>query len=118
MADEEEMMLDEVDERELQERFTMGRNGDIFVCPFQCDYCHFRNVQGRSPGAGPKDDRFLKTIRRAILDSLWAREASTVKSNLRELKFVLRGAKEMGVTCDPLQVCRGPYPVRDDWGML
>ena len=36
----------EGDEDELQddvetEKFTHARNGDNFMCPFQCDLCHF-----------------------------------------------------------------------------
>ena len=60
-------------------RFLTGRAGDMYMVPFQCPLCHFRNLRGRNPMflSGP-DRKLLAFIERAILDSLWAREPSTV----------------------------------------
>jgi hypothetical protein len=33
-------------------RFGEARPGDHLFCPFQCELCHFRNIQGRSPMMG------------------------------------------------------------------
>jgi hypothetical protein len=41
-----------------------------------------------------------------------------VGGNLQKLKDVMQGSDELGVTCDPLQASRGPYPVPNEWGML
>ena len=27
-----------------KDRYQRGRDGDSWVCPFQCELCHFRNV--------------------------------------------------------------------------
>ena len=65
------------------DRFMEARNGDHLMCPFQCDECHFWNIQGQGPDEDSwKDRRLLMCIRRASLDALWAREPSTVAANL------------------------------------
>jgi hypothetical protein len=44
---------------------NQARDGDHLMCPFQCDVCHFRNIQGRSPGGDHRDKLFMMCIRRA-----------------------------------------------------
>jgi hypothetical protein len=62
-----------------EKRFIVGRNGDHLMCPYQCDLCHFRNIQKREPLFGNRKDRLLlQCIRRASLDAFWAQEPSTV----------------------------------------
>jgi hypothetical protein len=56
------------------DRFRKARDGDHLMCPFQCDVCHFRNIQGRSPSEDHHDKLFMLCIRRANLDALWSRE--------------------------------------------
>jgi hypothetical protein len=34
------------------ERFVVARAGDHLMVQFQCDVCHFRNIQRRSPEPG------------------------------------------------------------------
>jgi hypothetical protein len=51
------------------DRFKCARDGDHLMCPFQCDHCHFYNIQNRRPGAKVQDDVFLICIRRANLDA-------------------------------------------------
>jgi hypothetical protein len=36
------------------DRFRVGRDGDHLLCPFQCDLCHFQNIQRRLPGSDPE----------------------------------------------------------------
>jgi hypothetical protein len=36
----------EVLEDDDPNRFKCGREGDHLMCPFQCDLCHFHNIQG------------------------------------------------------------------------
>ena len=69
---------------EEQSRHKHARDGDHLLTPFQCDTCHFRNLQGRNPSPlDPKDDLLLCCIRRANLDAVWGRESHTVESFLR-----------------------------------
>ena len=91
-------------------RFKEARDGDHFLCPFQCDSCSFFNVQGRFERDNSEPDRLLMVcIRRANLDAFWSRERSTVDKNLRELK----GLQSLGETIGlhrPLPN-RGPFPI-------
>ena len=51
--------------------------------PFECDLCQFVNMNHRYPVPGDSlDDLTLISIRRALLDAVWAREPSTVQGNL------------------------------------
>ena len=90
------------------------------MCPFQCDMCHFRNTQGKDPSAASKGhDLLLTGIRRANLDAFWARKASTVTSNLREVRRLVKTALKMEVDHPVGQkFWRGPCPLQDDWGMF
>ena len=99
-------------------RFVIGRNGDHLLCPFQCDLCHFRNVLGRDPVAGKAEDfRVQVLIRRAILDSFWARESGTVSKNLTTARKAVRIARSLGLPpCRPFGPM-GPFPLDDTFGM-
>jgi hypothetical protein len=62
-------------------RFEVARPGDHLLCPFQCELCLFRNIQGRLPlfGEGKLSDVvLLRALRRANLDAFWSREPNTV----------------------------------------
>jgi hypothetical protein len=96
----------------------VGGDGNHLLRLFQCDLCHFQNIQQRQlPGSDPQDKFFEVYIRRANLDALWAREASTVESNQREGKHVRKAAETFGVNHQWDQV-PGPYRVDDTWGMF
>jgi hypothetical protein len=90
------------------------------MTPFQCDLCHFRNIQGSDPseelvGHGA----LLAAIRRANLDAFWARRPNTVGSNLYEMWRMVKTAVKMEVLYPVGQrFLRGPCPLRDDWGMF
>ncbi len=86
------------------------------LSPFQCDLCHFRNIQKRDPLFGHrKDILLLQCIRRASLDAFWAREPSTVRANLRGAKRLEEIGDTLGMraVCPPL----GPYSDEDTFGM-
>jgi len=69
-----------VDEKDAG-RLLKARAGDHFMCQFQGDLCHFRNIQRRDPVIrNVKDSLSLRCIRRANLDAMWAREPTTEKS--------------------------------------
>jgi hypothetical protein len=108
--------LDDLDDDD-PDRFRVARDGDHLMCPFQCDECHFWNVHKvQSNEAGdPKDRLFLLAVRRAILDSFWARESATVEANAREARRYVFEASLMGIV-RPYPV-RGPFPMKDEWGM-
>jgi hypothetical protein len=103
-----------VDDKDT-ERFMVARDGDHFMCMFQCDVCHFRNIQRRSPREGLMKDRFsLHCIRRANLDAMWARAPSTVTNNTRQVQKLVENGKELEYAIGALLVPAGPFPVRDD----
>ena len=54
---------------------------------FQCDKCHFTNIQGRDPNTlSEKDMRLLVTTKRDTLDKFWSGETGTVKGTLTMVK--------------------------------
>jgi hypothetical protein len=117
-CDLEESLLgpDELEEDDPN-RFKAARDGDHLMCPFQCDDCHFLNIQKRRSGARPQDSVLLMCIRCANLDAIWSRESATVvAANLRE------GARALGL-CARLGIDhpypeRRPFEVNDSFGML
>ena len=98
-------------------KFNEGRNGDHLMCPFQCDLCHFRNIQKREPTSSSRQDKnMLIAIRRANLDGFWGRSSSTVKNNKSNLKrLVTIAADDYGIQ-QPLP-SMGPHELHDSWGM-
>jgi hypothetical protein len=85
------------------------------MCPFQCDTCHFQNLQGRNRVEGNEKDGLLALcIRRAILDSFWARESSTVVKNMQEGMKGMALENRLGIEAHPQGSC---YGMVDDWGM-
>ena len=102
---------------EDQDRFNTARDGDHLMTPFQCSDCHFVKMRGRSKIEGyPADDLLFKCIRRATLDSFWARERSTVASNLGKTRRFLQTQEMMGYE-NLAFPNRGPYLKDDNWGM-
>jgi hypothetical protein len=90
------------------------------MTPFQCDLCHFRNIQGGDPSEeSVGHGALLAAIRRANLDAFWARRPNTVGSNLYEVRRMVKTAVEMEVLY-PVgpRFLRGPCPLRDNWGMF
>jgi hypothetical protein len=99
-----------------EKRFRVARNGDHLMCPYQCDLCHFRNIQKRDPLPGNRKDKFLlQCVRRASLDAFWGREPSTVRANLSGAKRLETIGESVGIqgVSPPL----GPYSTEDTMGM-
>jgi hypothetical protein len=113
---DESILGAELMEEDDPDRFKCGRDGDHLMCPFQCDTCHFYNIQGRRPGVKSQDDVLLMCIRRANLDAFWSRESATVRQNQREGVRGLVLSARLGV--DNPYPERRPYPVGDSFGML
>jgi hypothetical protein len=107
----------EIGDKEEETAFKTARLGDNFMCPFQCDICHFRNMKGRDPvGSYTKDKTLLVAIRRANIDAFWGRASSTVAGNFRDLKkFKNIGLEQLGLM--DMLPDMGPFPVKDIWGM-
>jgi len=103
-------------EEEDRDRFKCARDGDHMMCPFQCDECHFYNIQQRRPGVKVQDNVLLMCIRRANLDAFWSRETATVEANRREGARVLSGSARLGL--DQPYPERKPFGVGDTFGML
>ena len=98
--------------QENKSRFMTGRNGDWLMAPFQCDKCHFRNIN-RLP-ADPENHAHvlqLNLIRRMSLDMFWARETGTVTKNTGYLAYTIRTCSEldMPVCLEKME----PWPVKD-----
>jgi hypothetical protein len=102
-----------------KDRFLTARSGDHFVCAFQCDLCQFRNVYGRDPDCKnfESKDMVLRCIRRATLDTFWARESSTVIGNGREVRKIAAKGAMLGLPLQSLFPALGPFPVKDVQGM-
>jgi len=86
--------------------------------PFECDLCHFRNLNGFDPApTNPKDQYTLLVIRRALLDAFWSRERSTVTGNLSRLILDYKsGMSVLSLAKSPLPVL-GSDEVEDRVGM-
>ena len=99
------------------DKFKFARNGDNFLCPFQCDLCHFRNIQSRDPVPGRRQDaNLLIGIRRANIDAFWGRSASTVKTNRSNLRrFQAIASDDFGM--NSVLPDMGPHELKDVWGM-
>jgi hypothetical protein len=97
-------------------RFVVARAGDHLFTRFQCDKCHFRNVQGRDPIPGDRSDTLMTTcIRRATLDAFWSREAGTVRGSRSSMKAAFRCSRL--VKGDGIFPRLGPFPLKDIDGM-
>ena len=103
LDEEEDLETEEV----LSDRFQVGRPGDhLMGIPFECDLCHFRNLNGRDPcKRSAKDAYTLVLIRRAMLDACWSRERSTVAGNLSRMVLDYT----TGMSCLSIERC--PLPV-------
>jgi len=87
------------------------------MTPFQCEKCHFFNMRGRARNLESQADELLSIcIRQATIDSFWARERSTVSSNLWLAKRHLADQAALGSELKAMPNC-GLYPQADIWGM-
>ena len=101
-----------------RDHFMCVRGGDHWVTRFQCDLCHFRNLQGRNPRDNSGiDSLLLRCIRRANLDALWSRETGTVRGLHGEILRMSRKAKILGLNPERFYPTMGPLPVKDIDGM-
>jgi hypothetical protein len=98
--------------------FAVAQPRYNLFCTFQCEFCHFWNLQGKSPHVGSGflvDVELLKCLRRINLDAFWSREPSTVSQHLWEIDPALQIALEMGMSNPPLPKL-GPLKLEDEFG--
>lgn len=96
-------------------RFVRARDGDQFLCPFQCDNCVFYILKHRTPDhSNPTDSLLMRCIRRVNLDAFWAREPDTVSDNRRDLEAGIKIANTLRI--DPPFWPMGPFPTIDICG--
>ena len=63
--------------------------------PFECDVCHFRNINKRDVDWNNEQDvRTLMYIRGATLDAMWSRTKGTVEGNMKRLRRDMRDAND------------------------
>jgi hypothetical protein len=103
-----------------EDKFSFGeaRPGDHLFCPFQCELCHFRNIQRRSPKTRTGllgDTELMKCLRRVNLDAFWSREPSTIKQNLGKVNRSLQIAHELEMR-DPPMPKLGPWRLVGEFG--
>lgn len=101
-------------------QFFVTRPGDHLCCPLQCELCHFRNIQGRSPMAGTgvmDDSEMMKYLRRVSLDAFWSREPTTVSYTLGKINRALQIAHDLGLKTPPVPRL-GPRKLVDEFGAV
>jgi hypothetical protein len=102
---------------EEKRRFLCARDGDHLCTRFQCDLCHFINIQKRPPISSVEDVKLLTCIRRANLDALWSLETNTVKGVKGDFRRAKTLLKELGMEVGHVSAAMGPTPVKDCQGM-
>ena len=104
-------------EEEDPRQFRWAREGDHLMCPFQCNQCHFMNIQKRRLGVRAQDEVLLMCICCwANLDAFWSRERATVMVNQREVIRVQCMCAHLGIE-EPYPA-RGPFEVVNNLGMM
>lgn len=100
-----------------ERRFKEGQDGDFLITPFQCELCHFRNIQKRNPSpSNVKDNRCLEDFRHANINAFWSREPSTVKANLGQARK-MEDIGEEYYGFNSVSPPMGPFPLEDTFGM-
>lgn len=103
-----------VNQKVREKRLNTGTEGVHAVMPFQCEICWMRNLENRNP-CRLLDGLYVKCIRRASLDLMAGKAASTVKSHVGRIRETLKYCREIRRT--PHFAPRGPMPLGDPLGM-
>ena len=91
------------------------RNGDYRMILFQCELCHFRNMNGCNPSNTREDIMLIRTVRRANVDAFWLREHGTVEGTRREIRKIVAVRNRLGL--ENVFPVMGPFPLSDTQGM-
>ena len=96
--------------------FLQARPGDHLFAPFECDFCLFFRIKGRSAKPDdPSDKELLTFIRRAQLDVFWSRRPGTVKALLGLYKEQAHVGSHF---CMEMFDEPGPYPANYNCGVV
>jgi hypothetical protein len=96
-------------------RFMVARDGDMWSCPFQCNFCWFVNLEGRLPNEENRvDERLMGYIHQVNLDVMWSREEGTVKGTMAQLSKAMRMCDDLGM--EKLELPVEAWPVGDNMG--
>jgi hypothetical protein len=97
-------------------QYSEARDGDDLLVSFECDFCVFIKLAGRvyTGASVPSDDYLMSCIRRVILDTFWSRARSTVASNTRLFREMMKLSKTLGF--EPPYEVPGPLPSHDHCG--
>ena len=91
----------------------LGRPGDHLMTHFQCEVCHFSNVQLSNPMINRLENYIsLCTIWRATLNPFWSQRPGMVKNNLIILKRIYEVGDEVLGLVEGLPYLV-PFPLRD-----
>ena len=87
------------------------------MTPFQCEGCQVRNISGRDPKQGHReDDLAMEYIRRVSLDVFWAKDPKSIYNNSRVVQRVMLTEDRMGWQ-NRIIPPMGLYPLEDTFGM-
>jgi hypothetical protein len=125
VSDEENLYVADGDEDRLlagwkpkpsdQRKYSEARDGDDLMVSFECDFCVFAKITGRSPDMTTCPDLHLMgCIRRVILDAFWSRARSTVSANANRFREMIEMSKTLGF--EPPYDPPGPLPSFDHCG--
>ena len=102
-------------ELEDETRYMQARPGDHLCLPFQCPNCQSQNIRGSNLQSGVAEDEAFECIAiRAMLDSFWSRASKTVAGHVREVRFMARYGRALGLSPMPPL---GPWPLYSHLGM-
>ena len=104
-------------EVEDEVRFRRARPGDHICCTFQCPTCQSRNIRGTDlDPSDARDQAFECVMIRLQLDAFWSHATRTVAGHVREVKFMVKYAEQLGIHSPFPKL--GPFPLGSHRGAL
>jgi hypothetical protein len=101
-----------------ENRFKVARTGDYLMTPFQCEICHFHNINKWDPERYDLDDvEMIEYLHRCCKDALWSWETNAVKNNLWEAIRGRKSARRFKFSGEMTILPMGPYPLSDIFRM-
>lgn len=100
-------------QKEEERWLNTGVRGAHTILPFQCEYCHIANIEGRAAIPG-RDDLYLKLLRRYNLDMMKGRIDQTIIDHANEVKRTVKECAMLNKTSSLPPI--GPMPLEDTCG--
>ena len=101
------------DSEQREYHLNHGVAGAHCCIPYQCELCHFRNLEHRNPTS--RDEFYMKCLRRANLDAMAGKAESTINGHRNRTLEMVRYSEMINNT--PTLEPRGPFPLEDQVGM-